>query len=223
MMIFETIFFVILLLSTISSLSGLGGLLLTNYKRNIFYNIFFGYIFLALIVTVVHFFLRISPTISIIIFFIGIIMIFKTYKFQFKKFEKEFYFYLFVCLLVIPIYISQKYHEDFGYYHLPYIINIINEKIIFGLGNTNNGFIHNSLWLNIQSISFFKDNFDYVNLPTFSLYLIYLIFSLRTILNDDIMIESVENRVLLFDPSLPHSSTTCTNAKARFNININYF
>ena len=44
-----------------------------------------------------------------------------------------------------------------------------------------------------------------------------------TILNDDTMIESVENRVLLFDPSLPHSSTTCTNAKARFNININYF
>jgi len=35
-------------------------------------------------------------------------------------------------------------------------------------------------------------------------------------------IASVENRALFFDPSKSHSSTTCTDAKARFNININY-
>lgn len=38
-----------------------------------------------------------------------------------------------------------------------------------------------------------------------------------------IKIDSVENRALLFDPSKLHSSTSCTNAKARFNLNINYF
>ena len=26
-------------------------------------------------------------------------------------------------------------NEDFGYYHLPYITNLIEEKIIFGLSN----------------------------------------------------------------------------------------
>ena len=26
-------------------------------------------------------------------------------------------------------------NEDFGYYHLPYIINLNSEKIIFGLSN----------------------------------------------------------------------------------------
>ena len=44
-----------------------------------------------------------------------------------------------------------------------------------------------------------------------------------TILEDGTEIESVANRVLLFDPSTKHSSTTTTNKPARFNININYF
>jgi len=35
-------------------------------------------------------------------------------------------------------------------------------------------------------------------------------------------ISSIENRVLLFDPSVLHFSTNCTNAGARINININY-
>ena len=38
----------------------------------------------------------------------------------------------------------------------------------------------------------------------------------------DNKIDSKENRLLLFDSSKPHSSTTCTDAKIRFNININY-
>jgi|TARA_B100001094_G_C18165210_1_gene791642 hypothetical protein len=36
-------------------------------------------------------------------------------------------------------------------------------------------------------------------------------------------VDSVENRALLFDPSKPHSSLSCTDAKARWNVNINYF
>ena len=44
-----------------------------------------------------------------------------------------------------------------------------------------------------------------------------------TKLNDGTKIESVANRALFFDPSISHQSTTCTNAKARFNMNINYF
>jgi hypothetical protein len=44
-----------------------------------------------------------------------------------------------------------------------------------------------------------------------------------TKLNDGTKIDSVANRALFFNPSIPHQSTTCTNAKARFNMNINYF
>ena len=53
------------------------------------------------------------------------------------------------------------------------------------------------------------------------------IFSLNTCdgytkLQDGTKINSVANRVLLFDPSEKHCSTTTTNVPIRFNININY-
>jgi len=44
-----------------------------------------------------------------------------------------------------------------------------------------------------------------------------------TILENDIEISSIENRLLLFDPSSFHCSTSTTNSKFRINININYF
>ena len=45
----------------------------------------------------------------------------------------------------------------------------------------------------------------------------------KTLLDNDIKIDSVENRLLLFDPSLEHDSENCTDQKIRCNININYF
>ncbi len=43
-----------------------------------------------------------------------------------------------------------------------------------------------------------------------------------TILEDGTRIESVSNRMLLFDSSKPHASTNCTDQPSRINININY-
>jgi len=40
---------------------------------------------------------------------------------------------------------------------------------------------------------------------------------------DGTKVPSIENSVLLFDPSKPHYSSTCTNDKFRVTININYF
>ena len=39
----------------------------------------------------------------------------------------------------------------------------------------------------------------------------------------DTKVESVENRAILFDPSIEHTSTNTTNAPRRVNLNINYF
>jgi len=44
-----------------------------------------------------------------------------------------------------------------------------------------------------------------------------------TILKDNTKIKSIANRLLLFDTSVTHRSSTCTDAKVRCNININYF
>ena len=40
---------------------------------------------------------------------------------------------------------------------------------------------------------------------------------------DGTKVESVENRMLLFDPCVEHRSTTTTDSKGRYNINFNYF
>jgi hypothetical protein len=44
-----------------------------------------------------------------------------------------------------------------------------------------------------------------------------------TILEDGTRIESIANRILLFDPSRLHDSTYPSDQKVRVNININYF
>lgn len=44
-----------------------------------------------------------------------------------------------------------------------------------------------------------------------------------TILDGDIGVKSIENRLLIFDPKKPHSSTNCTDKNYRATINFNYF
>ena len=43
-----------------------------------------------------------------------------------------------------------------------------------------------------------------------------------TRLDSDTTVDSIANRMLIFDSSNPHNSTTTSNAKGRFNLNINY-
>ena len=52
------------------------------------------------------------------------------------------------------MFISQKYHEDFGYYHLPYSLALIEEKIVFGFANIDKPFVYNSIWLNLNRYFF---------------------------------------------------------------------
>lgn len=44
----------------------------------------------------------------------------------------------------------------------------------------------------------------------------------KTVLENGEVIDSVANRLLLFDSSRPHASTTTTDAQRRVNININF-
>jgi len=44
-----------------------------------------------------------------------------------------------------------------------------------------------------------------------------------TIMKDKSKVDSVENRLLIFEPHHEHSSTTTSNKKCRININFNYF
>ena len=86
--------------------------------------------------------------------------------------------------MLIPIFLSQKYHEDFGYYHLPYAIGFIEEKIIFGFANIDKSYVYNSIWLNLYSIFFLNDkNFNFLTLPSFLLFLSFILFSVHQLIS----------------------------------------
>ena len=179
----QTLIFFLSVVFISISISGYGCLVKLDIKKNFFVNIFLGFIVISFIITFIHFFFRINLLISFLIFFTGIsIYLTKKKRDFYYLFDKKIIYYLIFFLLLIPIYLSQKYHEDFGYYHLPYAIGFIEEKIIFGFSNINSAYVYNSLWLNIYSIFFVQDkNFDLLTLPSFILYISFLFFSFNKI------------------------------------------
>ena len=177
----ELIILLIISIGTIISLSGLGQMLIFSFRSTLFESSFFGFLVLAFVVTFVHFFFKITFIISAIILFVGFFWGLKTFIISKLNNKKEIFILSLIILILIPIYISQKYHEDFGYYHLPYIINVANEKIIFGLANVNRAFVHNSIWLNILPIFYLNENFNFVTIPTFLIYCLLIIFSIKNI------------------------------------------
>ena len=44
-----------------------------------------------------------------------------------------------------------------------------------------------------------------------------------TLFEDGTKVESVENRIVLFDSNLRHTGTTCTEEKVRIVVNFNFF
>ena len=183
MIVIQLLFLISISIGSMISISGLGSLLNFKNKDKFIINFFLGYLLLGLLLILVHFFLRINFVVICTIFLSGIFFALKAYYFSIKKIVKKYSLYCFIFLFLIPIFISQKFHEDFGYYHLPHIINLANEKIIFGLGNVNEGFVHNSIWLNILPFFYVGTNYDFVTLPTFLLYIVFVIYSTDQIIN----------------------------------------
>ena len=196
MLIFDLILFLSLCLFSSISISGWGKILNSDEQNNLLINFFLGFIPITLLITSLHFVIKIDTYQYIIIFFIGLGIFF--YRFNITK-NKISIFFIKIFFMLIPIYISQKFHEDFGYYHLPYVINFANEKIIFGLGNINDAFVHNSIWLNVLPIFNLKNNFNYLMTPTFLVYSIFVIFSINEILkNKNIKISSLFLVIIIF-------------------------
>ena len=180
-LILESIFFLLASCTIILSIAGYGNFLDYKYKNNFFEKIFLGIIIITFLITLLHFFFKISFYISGGLLFIGLILFFRNHKKFLTNVYKSKLSYLIIFMILVPIYISQKYHEDFGYYHLPYVITMIEEKIIFGLANANSAFAHNSIWLNILPIFYINENYDYVLIPTFLIYSVFIIYSFSLI------------------------------------------
>ena len=184
MIILEFFLFFLSIIIVSVSIAGFGSFFSTKPKSNFFLEIFLGFIIISLIITIIHFFFKINLQIAFLIFSFGLLIFFIKKKLSFLKiFKIERIYYLIIILLLIPIFISQKYHEDFGYYHLPYALSFIEEKIIFGFANIDKPYVYNSIWLNLYSIFFLSDkNFNFLTLPSFLLFLSFILFSSNQLL-----------------------------------------
>ena len=187
MILFQILIFIISIILVSVSISGYGRIIKLNIQKNFFLDIFLGCVSLTLIITITHFFSKISILISFVLFILGIVFFFFKKKISSLKFlEFRSLYYFIIILLFIPIFLTQKYHEDFGYYHLPYALSFVEEKIIFGFANIDSSYVYNSIWLNLYSIFFFNDkNFNFLTLPSFLLFLSFILFSLYQIVQKD--------------------------------------
>ncbi len=112
---------------------------------------YLGFFVISFITLLFHFFIPLNVIFNTSLYSIGILFLFLRLKnFNLKNF-KHYYFFILILFFSILMFIKYKPNEDFGYYHLPYITNLIYEKVIFGLSNLQLNQGWNSIWLNIKS------------------------------------------------------------------------
>ena len=188
MIVLELILFFLSIIIISVAIAGFGSLLSIKTVNNFFLDICFGLIIISILITTFHFFYEIKSFLKILILLIGLTIFFKKKNLaDFKLLiKKKNFLYLVIIGLLIPMFVSQKYHEDFGYYHLPYALAFLEEKIVFGFANIDRTFVYNSIWLNLYSIFFLEDkNYNYLTFPSFLLFLSFIIFSIDKILKQE--------------------------------------
>jgi len=149
---FIILFLVIFLLATIGYGKFLNIILFKNTDKSNYGECgLLGIVLISFLSTFIHFFYKIDENINSVIYLFGLFLAFN-YFLKIKVFlnkNKILISILFVTAFLMVIY--HKPNEDFGYYHLPYLINFISDKVIFGLASvqTNQGW--NSMWLNLTA------------------------------------------------------------------------
>ena len=160
------------------SLKGLGFIfskliLLKNSQSEIIYPII-SFPLIFIFTTILHFFVKLNPYINLSVIFVGFLI----YIFKLKK--NESFLIFFALLFIVSIqFIGHDVNEDYGYYHLPYIINFISDKLILGLSHLSMVQGYNSAWLNVSSFFYLpfvlENSVHFVNSLIFFSILIYYI------------------------------------------------
>lgn len=153
-MFFEILLFYSYQVTIFFSISAYG-FYFSNKILNVHHNFFslyilLGIIFLSFFVTFLHFFISITIIVNFCIYTFGLIIFYLCKEQIFKIIN--FKILLFIFLLSIVVGFGYKPNEDFYTYHLPYIINFTNEKVIFGLSHIQANQGWNSMWLNFSSL-----------------------------------------------------------------------
>ncbi len=151
-----------------------------NYNKNFSLVVlgFLGLFFIAFLSYLTNFFFSHSYVHNIIFHSVGLLIFlkyFNYYNLQKKDLIKISSIFLFIFCFSI----MYKTHDDFGWYHLPYTLNVAQNKLQFGLGHFNIGFktpssifYSNSLFY-LPYVKFNSFNFTQLYIFTFSLCLLY--------------------------------------------------
>jgi len=137
---------------------GYGSLILNKLNLKYFYfglSGIIGLFFYAFVITFLHFFIAISSILNLILLLFGLFaFFFNDQKIKFKrfKFSTENFLIIFLIIAIFFMFYGYKPHEDFGYYHLPYIKAFLSQKIIFGFVNILEPYLWNSIFLNLSSV-----------------------------------------------------------------------
>ena len=141
------------------SFSGLGKLFLSSLPNKSLINVnLYPLIAMPVIfslITYLHLFYKLNPLINLLFILIGL----TAYIFNFKR-KENIKIYFVVLLISTFQFVGHEVNEDFGYYHLPYIINFVSDKIILGLGHLSMVQGYNSAWLNLNALFFLPYFFD---------------------------------------------------------------
>ena len=111
------------------------------------YSGIYGIFFITFISYFINYFIPISVSANILIHFFGFILFFYFYKKKFKVNKNELLLLFIIILFSFLFILSVKPHDDFSYYHFPYINMLNNDSLQIGIGNFNYGFrTHSSIF-----------------------------------------------------------------------------
>ena len=156
-----------------------------NYEINLGYCGFYGIFSLIIISYFSNLFIAQNNIFNSISLIIGIFF-FIYFLLQRNLFKEKNFFLLLVIFLILIIFIlSAKTHDDFPYYHFPYIHLLTVEPTSIGIGNFNHGFrTHSSIFYLSSLFSLPIINYDLVHVaPVFFLGFANFIF-LRKIIDN---------------------------------------
>ena len=144
------IFFIILAISA--------GLFFLRYVLSVDSNIFriseiglIGISFLTFLSFLIHFILPLNTNVNLIVaVFLILAGIFKNINFFINNLIKDFLIFSISLVVVFVMTLNYNPHEDYGYYHLPYMINLISEKNNFWTFKSTT-----SVWMEFLMAKFF--------------------------------------------------------------------
>ena len=148
--------------------------------------------FLLFLSILIHFILPINLFVVTVFFIFGFSFFFLNFK-SIIFIKNSLFTYLFFALLVIfiPYILIFYFHDDYNYYHLPYLNYLKSSKIIFGLVNINTPLAYpQNSWLNLISlfrISNIGENTLHITNAAF--FFFYILYNLENILKTKNRIE----------------------------------